>query len=323
MITPPRAPDDLPRIPARIRDSHKGTYGTVVVVGGSASDGAVMVGAAALAARAALRAGCGLCRIAAPAPLLSAALAICPSATGIAIPTGADGGVEPHEAAAAMDRCIDQATCLAVGPGLGTSSGSQAMVLRSIQQDEVPVVLDADGLNALSEIAEFRRDFRCAAVLTPHPGEFRRLVGSLGMEGDLGLSRSREAAAQQLAQRLGAVVVLKGAGTVVTDGQRTWTNSIDHPCLATAGTGDVLTGLIASLIAQFCPTPQQALFRSRVPKMPAVPGRPLDLFDASRIAVAAHGMAAITWSQRHDASAGLLAADLADLLPPTVERFRA
>ncbi len=321
--TAPVIPADLPRLPARDRASHKGTHGTVVVVGGSCSDGAVMLGAPALTARAALRAGCGLCKLAMPSPLLSSALAICPSATGIPIPTGPDGRIEPHQASAVLDRCIDDATCLAVGPGLGTGPGAQAAVLRAVQQDERPIVLDADGLNSLALIPEFRRDFRAAAVLTPHPGEFKRLVGALGMAGDLGLSTSREQAAEQMAQRLGSIVVLKGAGTVVSDGQRTWTNPVDHPCLATAGTGDVLTGVIAALIAQFCPTPQQMLFRSKVAAMALPPGRPLDLFDAARLGVAVHGYAAVLWSAKRGATTGLLAAELADLVPEGLEAARA
>jgi len=316
-------PDDLPRLPARQRDSHKGTFGTVVVVGGSASDGIVMLGAPVLTALAALRTGCGLCKLATPAPLLAAALGLCPSATGLALPTDGDGRMQPHEAAAAMDRCIAHATCLAVGPGLGDSPGAQAVVLRAVQQDDKPVVLDADGLNALAAIADFRADFRAAAVLTPHPGEFKRLVSAMGIKGDLGLAQSRETAAQQLAQRLGAVVVLKGAGTVVTDGQRVWTNTIDHPCLATGGTGDVLTGIIASLIAQFVPSPQQTLFKAKVPQMPLPPGRPLDLYDAARLGVAIHGLAGAMWSRRNGADAGLLAQELTELLPRSVQAARA
>jgi NAD(P)H-hydrate epimerase len=315
-------PGDLPRLPPRPRDSHKGTFGTVVVVGGSCGDGTVMLGAPALTALAALRTGCGLCKLAMPAPLLPHALAICPSATGLAMPTDDSGRIEPHEASAAMDRCLDQATCLAIGPGLGVSPGAQAAVLRAVGQDDKPVVIDADGLNSLSHIPEFRRDFRAAAVLTPHPGEFVRLAAALGVKGDMGLAQSREAAAQQLAQRLGAIVVLKGAGTVVTDGQRVWTNAIDHPCLATAGTGDVLTGIIASLIAQFCPTPQQMLFKTRVPRMSLPAGREIDLFDAARIGVTLHGLAAQRWSHRHGADSGLLAGELADELPALVRAMR-
>jgi ADP-dependent NAD(P)H-hydrate dehydratase len=324
--TMPNIPADLPRLPARARDSHKGTFGTVIVVGGSADGGeggVMMLGAPALTGLAALRTGCGLCKLAMPGLLLPHALAVCPSATGIEIPTTETGAVEPHEVCGVIDRCADEATCLAIGPGLGTSRGSQAAVLRAVQQDHTPVVVDADGLNCLAVIPEFRQDFRAAAVLTPHPGEFKRLVEGLGMKGDLGLEKSRESAAQQLAQRLGAIVVLKGAGTVVTDGQRVWTNTIDHPCLATGGTGDVLTGIIASLIAQFVPTPQQVLFKTKVPAMPLPPGRPLDLFDAARLGVGLHGLCGVMWAEERGAEAGLIASELTELLPRAVQRVRA
>jgi NAD(P)H-hydrate epimerase len=282
-----------------------------------------MLGAPALAAGAALRSGAGLAKLAVPAPILAQVLTICPSATGIPIPVNGGGAIEPHEAAAAIDRCVSSATCLAIGPGLGISVGAQAAVLRAVQQDEVPVVIDADAINALAEIPEFMQDFHGAAVFTPHPGEFKRLVSALGLRGGLGLAKSREAAAQALAQRLGAIVVLKGSGTVVTDGQRVWTNSTGHPCMATAGTGDVLTGTIAGLIAQFVPTPQQVLFRTKVPAMPVDPARPLDLFDAARIAVHAHGRAGELWAEENGAGAGLLAADLVGLIPKALGELRA
>ncbi|MFN7020938.1 MAG: NAD(P)H-hydrate dehydratase [Phycisphaerales bacterium] len=313
--------DQPPRLPERARDSHKGTHGTVVVVGGCC-ERTVMIGAPALAARAALRSGAGLVKLAMPDPILAQGVSACPSATGIPIPTDGSGAIEPHEASAAIDRCVVETTCLVVGPGMGVSAGTRAAVLRCIQQDDVSVVIDADAINALAGVPEFMSDFRAAAVFTPHPGEFKRLVGGLGLSGDLGLSNSRESAAERLAQRLGAVVVLKGRGTVVSDGHRTWTNKADHPCLATAGTGDVLAGLIGGLIAQYVPTPQRMLFKSKVPNLPMDPARPLEPFDAARIGVLAHGLAAQRWAHERRADAGMLAGELADLLPSVLQRFR-
>ena len=247
---PDPLPHDLPRLPARPADSHKGTYGAVAVIGGCAASPR-MVGAPALAATAALRAGAGLARILAPEPILNDAIVIAPSATGVPIPVGPDCHILAHEAARVIDEAARSSDCLAVGPGLGRGEGPRSATLRAIQQEDCPVVVDADGINALAETPELTRDLRAAAILTPHPGEFRRLTESMGLSDHLGLARSREGAAEQLAQRLGCVVVLKGAGTVVSDGARTWTNPSGHPCLATAGTGDVLTGLVAGLVAQF------------------------------------------------------------------------
>lgn len=282
-----------------------------------------MIGAPALVALAALRAGAGLARIVAPEPILSHAISVVPSATGLPIPVGADGQIVPHEATRLVDEAAGFSQCLAVGPGLGRGEGPRAATLRAVQQEECPVVVDADGINALAEIPELTRDLHAAAVLTPHPGEFRRLTEAMGLR-DLGLAESRERAAEGLAQRLGVIVVLKGARTVVSDGARTWVNPSGHPCLATAGTGDVLTGLIAGLVAQFVdPSPPlPELLRKALPASVLAAGRPLDLFDAARLGVYLHGVCGERWAGRAGASGGLLAAELADLIPGAVEGAR-
>src|SRR5262249_28551276 len=154
-------------------------------------------------------------------------------------------------------------------PGLGSGEGVKAASLRAVQREEIPVVVDADAINALADVPELVRDFRAAAVLTPHPGEYRRLAGSLGIRIDPVKPETRSDAAASLAQRLGCVVVLKGHQTVVSDGQRTWVNDTGGPELATAGTGDVLSGVIAGLAAQFVAV-------THTP-MPRPPDRPLDL----------------------------------------------
>jgi NAD(P)H-hydrate epimerase len=281
-----------------------------------------MIGAPALAAAAALRAGCGLAKLACPAPVLPTAIGLCPAATGLPVPADELGQVSPHDACAAVDRCVHQSGVLAIGPGMGTSPGSVSATLRAAQQDEVYVLFDADAINCIGAIPEFTRDFRAAAVFTPHPGEFQRLVTALGLKGDLGLAQSRTDAAAQLAQRLGAVIVLKGSGTVVSDGQRTWVNTIDHPCLATGGSGDVLSGIIAGLIAQFVPSPQQSLFRAKVRAMPMDPQRPLDLFEAACIGVQVHGAAGQAWARANAADGGLVATDLLPLVPPIIQSLR-
>lgn len=319
MTTPPPPPDDLPRLPPRDPDSHKGTHGTVAVIGGCASLDARMIGAPALTAIAALRAGAGLARIVAPAPVLDAALTIAPSATGVPLTTDAHGEIIPHEAAAVIDALLPSSACLTVGPGLGRGPGARAATLRAVQQQEAPAVIDADAINALAQTPDLFRDFHAAAILTPHPGEFKRLSRSLGLKNGLGIDQSRPRAAEALAQRLGRIIVLKGRNTVVSDGQRTWTNPSGHPCLATGGTGDVLTGLIAALIAQFAaPIPAVAL----PVKVPTPPDKPLDLYDAARVAVWIHGRAGEIWADTHSADAGLLAHELCDLLPPIIQSLR-
>jgi NAD(P)H-hydrate repair Nnr-like enzyme with NAD(P)H-hydrate dehydratase domain len=126
-----------------------------------------------------------------------------------------------------------------------------------------------------------------------------------------------------MARRLGCIIVLKGAGTVVSDGGRTWTNTTGHPCMATAGTGDVLTGVIAALAAQFVgPPPPAGIPESVRSRLPRPPGRPLDLFDAARLAVHAHGLAGERWAAGRAVAAGLLAPELADEIPAALETLR-
>lgn len=331
--------DQFPRLPMRPSESHKGVFGTLCVVGGCDEAGARMIGAPALVALAALRSGAGLVKLVMPATILNSGLALCPSATGVpldmrrVVPDSlveSDDDevrhrwIEPHKATATIDRVVSLCDVLALGPGLGTSPGARAATLRACQQESVPLVLDADGINGLAETPEFMLDLHAAAILTPHPGEFKRLCKGLGFSNDLGLARSREDACTQLAQRVGRIVVLKGAATVVSDGLRTWTCPADvgHPCLATAGTGDVLTGIIAGLVAQFCPSVAEMTARARAPAMPVRMDRPLDLYDAARVGVYVHARAGRLWAERRKASAGLLASELCELVPEVIESVR-
>ncbi|MEM9064265.1 MAG: NAD(P)H-hydrate dehydratase [Planctomycetota bacterium] len=290
-------------LPERAADAHKGTAGTVTIVGGCAAAGVRMTGAPALAARAALRAGAGLAKVVAPAPVLGEILTIEPSATGVELPVNTSGEPIGHEAAAIIDEAALGAGCLAVGCGLGTA-GTEPVVVRAITQLDAPVVLDADGINSLAQVREFGLDLRAPTVLTPHPGEFDRLTASLGLPGGGRSHEDRAAQASELARHLGCIVVLKGIGTVVTDGLRCWRCDRGHPCLATAGTGDVLTGLIASLIAQYSPASG----------IPTSPMKPLSLYQAARVGVLAHAIAGEAWAEAH-ADAGLRAQELADLIP--------
>lgn len=298
--------EPLPALPARDPRGHKGVFGTVCIVGGSCTRASRMIGAPALAALGALRAGAGLARILAPAGVLEAALTICPSATGFVLPVEVTGEPCAGDAARVLDEAIAGASSLVIGPGLGQGKGQGDLVLRVLQQEDAPVVADADALNAMASTPDLFRDFRARAVLTPHPGEFARLARSLRITHNPASDASRPAAAESLAQRLGCIVVLKGAGTVVSDGQRTWTCPRGHACLATAGTGDVLAGVIAGLIAQF-----------------GAPGTSaLSLYDAARVGVFVHAAAGEAWALAHGAQAGLLAPELAELIPAQLERLR-
>lgn len=316
-----------PALPTRDPRGHKGTFGTVAVLGGCCvhgdeeSQGLTMLGGPALAALGALRAGCGLARLVMPEPILAAGLTIAPSATGVPLPVDHDGAISPHKAAFVIDAVLESASCLAIGPGLGVGDGPRAAALRAVVQDEVPVVVDADAINNLADIPELHRDFHALAVLTPHPGEYKRLASALNLRADPVDAASRPLAAEQLAQLLGCVVVLKGAETVVSDGQRTWVHTgplASNPALGTAGTGDVLSGVIASLIAQHHRKP--ILAGERTVTSERLGG--LALYDCARLAVIAHADAARRWVLESGASAGLLAADLTQHLPAALEALR-
>lgn len=312
--------DDVPKLPPRDPRGHKGTFGTVAVVGGCCCGGKAMIGAPALAGLGALRAGAGLAKLVMPGSILPAALTICPSATGVELPTDPSGALLEGEAQRVLDAVVGDAHALVIGPGLGADPTARALCLRAVQQEEIPVVVDADALTNLADVPDLFRDFRARAVLTPHPGEFRRLAAGLGITHDATDAGSRRGAAEALAQRLGCIVVLKGSGTVVSDGHRTWTCERGHACLGTAGTGDVLGGVIAGLAAQFA--------RDGLPERLAGTGRAtmgarqLSLYDAARLGVQAHAIAGEVWVQRHSAHAGLVATELAGLIPATLEPLR-
>lgn len=294
---------DLPTLPARPAHGHKGTFGTVYVLGGQAAGsagGRVMIGGPAFAAMGALRVGTGLAVLALPRPTVAAALVLAPSATALALPVDQDKQLKPSDVAELLDEHLPLCDCLAIGPGLGAGVPQQQVVVRLTNQDEVPLVLDADALNCLASVREFQRDFRASAVLTPHPGEYMRLARALGITLDPTNEAQRQEAAAQLAQRLGCVVVLKGHRTVISDGIHTTVNQTGNVALATAGTGDVLTGMIAGMIAQHL--------------------KPLSLFECARLAVHLHGLAADRWADAHG-HAGMTASDLLLEIPGAMRAF--
>lgn len=308
-------PTPLVALPARQSSGHKGTFGSVVIIGGSVGVSSpttlpTMLGAPTLAGRAALRSGAGLCKLVIPESLVPTALSMLPSATAFGIITEPDGSIIPHSAATTIDAALAGASAAVLGPGLGRTRGVESVVLRVLQQDQIPVVIDADALNAMASIPELFRDFRAPAILTPHPGEFARLAAALKITLDPVSRATRPDAAAALAQRLGCIVVLKGEGTVVSNGVRTWRCTRGHPCLATAGTGDVLAGLLGGLIAQH-DNPARHLAAAKIASPPAPA---LDLYELARIAVELHARAGERWAAAHG-PAGLLAHELADLIP--------
>lgn len=233
---------ELPRLPPRPIDAHKGTFGKVLVVAGSRN----MAGAAVLCGTAALRGGAGLVQVACPSTVQATVAAGFPSYTTFGFRVHADGTL-PDDAADEVVGWGRHSTSLAVGPGLGQGTDVRGFVSDIL--DGLPrthVVLDADGLNA---VAPFTNSFRnrCGAlVLTPHPGEFHRLSEVPMAE----ILVHREKLAVEFAAKFKVILLLKGSGTLVTDGHRLFRNTTGNPGMATGGAGDVLTGVIAALIGQ-------------------------------------------------------------------------
>jgi NAD(P)H-hydrate epimerase len=235
---------EVPPPPPRPADGHKGTFGRVLIVAGSRG----MTGAAVLSGLGALRGGAGLVYVATPESALPIVAASEPSY--LTIPLKEDGkGRIRKSALKRLRQAAEGMTSLAIGPGWGRSRGLGQAALALYRDLPQPMVIDADALNALAECREALSTHAGPRVLTPHPGEFARLTG-LSTES---IQSDREAAAERFATDNGIVLVLKGPGTIVCDGARLYVNTTGNSGMATGGTGDVLTGLIAALLAQGMP----------------------------------------------------------------------
>ncbi len=270
-------------VPSRPAAGHKGTFGRLFVAGGSSR----YFGAPWLSAMAAIRVGAGLVGLAVPAPSVPTLASRSPEPIYAPLPHS-DGELDEPAANRLIEE-LEGATALVVGPGLGTSRNSMTFLLKLLEHlratDESPnVLIDADGLNLLSEIDEWWKLIPPNAVLTPHPGEMARLTRRPTIP-------DRIEAALEWASLFEGVLVLKGAHTVVATGQMAAVSPIATPALATAGTGDVLAGVIGGLIAQGA-----------------------NPYDAARAGVYIHGMAGRNLEESMG-PAGAIAGDLLAELP--------
>jgi ADP-dependent NAD(P)H-hydrate dehydratase / NAD(P)H-hydrate epimerase len=230
----------------RASDSHKGKFGHVLLVAGSAGKS----GAAVLAGLGALRTGAGLVTIATPSPVQSVLAAAHPEYMTEALESTVDGAIAANNLTSGnFARIAEGKTVLAVGPGLGADGETREFVVSLLAQTPLPVILDADGLNAFAGRASRLRDRRAQFLaVTPHPGEMARLLGAATHE----VQSDRVRFAVESAKSWNAYVVLKGFRTLVAspDGWL-FVNSTGNPGLAKGGSGDVLTGILAALTAQF------------------------------------------------------------------------
>jgi len=279
---------EVPKLKPRPVDGHKGTFGRVCIIAGSIG----MTGAAALAGRAALRAGAGLVRVATAKSALPIVASIEPSYTTLPLAEDAAGRISA-KALDAILTTVEENDVLAIGPGIGQSAGLRLIVETLVQQEGLRLVIDGDGLNSLSRLSGWPKKRKADLVLTPHPGEMKRLWSGLFRED---MPDDRQQTATRIAESAQAVVALKGAGTVVTDGRRLYVNTTGNPGMATAGAGDVLTGVTTALM-----------------------GQGLSSFDAMVLGVYVHGLAG-------DIAAGklgqvsLMATDIIDALPEAFKK---
>lgn len=224
--------------PIRRRESHKGDYGKVLLLCGSEG----LTGAARLAAKAALRTGSGLVYLGVPEkiyPIIAAG-----AGSEIVFPLPCDeAGRLCMAALPAIEKRLAGMDAVLLGPGLGRSEALTQLVWAVLGLCRVPLVLDADGINAIAGHIDNLRGCACPVILTPHDGEFARMGGDANAD-------DRTAGAMQMALRAQAVVLLKGSRTIITDGLNTYVNHTGNPGMATGGSGDVLAGMIVSLLGQ-------------------------------------------------------------------------
>lgn len=267
---------DQPTLPPRPIDGHKGTFGRVLIIAGSRG----MSGAAALAGLGAMRSGAGLVTLAVPDVIADVVAGIEPGFLLKPLPSSDEGRIAA-DAGSQLEELAGSVDAIAIGPGLGRSDELDELVTWAYTSIERPVVVDADALNALATLQDVPPNLG-PRVLTPHPGEFARLLDSTTVE----VQADRSVLAERFAAKYGIAVALKGAGTVVTDGERTAVNETGNDGMATGGSGDVLTGVVAALLA-----------------------RGMSAYEAARLAVHVHGragdLAAAALSRT-----GLIASDL-------------
>lgn len=239
--------ESLPELPTRRQDCHKGDNGKILIIAGSLG----MTGAAYLCSMGALRAGAGLVYLAVPKsqqPVLASKLT---EVITYAMPETYDGtlALKAKERLIALTKDID---IIVVGPGISRQTETIKLIQEFLLVCQKPLVIDADGLNAISDAKYITRMVKSVAnsvILTPHSGEMARLINKSGAF----VEHNRQKVAIETARKYGVIMALKGYKTVVTDGNRVYINNTGNPGMATAGSGDVLTGIIAGLLGQKMP----------------------------------------------------------------------
>lgn len=283
----------------RKKTSHKGDYGRIFILAGSRD----FSGAAYLTGAACLRAGAGLVTVGVPDAIYTVVARRRPELMVKALPSTRTGGLSGHGLKTIL-RFLSTQDVLALGPGLSQHPETQKVIRDVIAKSACPLLLDADGLNALKNHMGILENARGRSILTPHPGEFTRLFypGHLSRESRLRLSEDsgfRKEMAQKMSEKYGAILVLKGHRTVIAEPSgKIYVNPTGNPGMATGGTGDILTGILAALLGQH-----------------------FSLWDAARFGVYIHGLAG-DLAVREKGEVSLMAGDLLDFLPQAIQKVR-
>ncbi|PKL49627.1 MAG: NAD(P)H-hydrate dehydratase [Planctomycetes bacterium HGW-Planctomycetes-1] len=275
--------ENIPKLKPRAVDAHKGDFGKVCIIAGSMG----FSGAAAIAAKSALRSGSGLVRLAVPESILPIVAAIEPCYTTIPLAEDSTGKIS-GKAVDTVLKAVEENDVIAFGPGVGVSGGVKTVLENLLRLEGLRLVIDADGLNNLALLKNWPDINKANLILTPHPGEMKRLWEGLLRKP---MPQEREAITAEFAEAAKAVIVLKGHNTVVAAGEKVYVNTTGNPGMATAGAGDVLTGIITALC-----------------------GRGLAHFDASVLGVYVHGLAG-DLAAKDKGQISLIATDIIDYLP--------
>jgi len=284
-------PEDLPlEIFTRKPSSHKGEFGHLFVLAGSKG----LTGAAVLASQAALKVGAGLVTLGVPASLNPIFEVKLTEVMTLPLPETEQGSLSPRAFEKIM-QFAEKCNALIIGPGLSRNSQTQKLIQKILKNLKLPIVVDADGINALAGKVDLISSYQAPMVLTPHPGEMARLRDTSVSE----VQKDRIKSATTLAQETGKVVVLKGAGTVVarSDGE-CWINTTGNPGMASGGTGDVLTGIIGGFLVQG-----------------------MKALDAAKLGVYLHGLAA-DFAAKEKEEVCLIAQDIIENLPVAIKSLR-
>lgn len=223
-------------LPDRDPWGHKGSFGRILLLCGSRG----YTGAAALSSMGALRSGAGLVFLGVPESIY--AIEAVKLTEPVVFPLPDQEGMLSEAAVPEILERLNKMDAVLIGPGLGQSEGTLEVTKAVLENFDGPVIVDADGINVLAVHKDILRGRQAPTVLTPHDGEFARLGGVIGPD--------RTAAAEESAREMGCILLLKGHRTVITDGQNTYINHTGNPGMAVGGSGDVLSGIIASLLGQ-------------------------------------------------------------------------